>query len=312
MNEQITNKFTEIMVDTNDPLLFFGIILISLMVFAAIYYLLNSNTFKPGSQYKYIVKNFKGSYKKKPLNTKQVTKLELKRLANAEKDMTLSRLRWGMNTKELNKKQIFEMQTGMIIGIPLTVIGMLLFKGPLSLLFSAMGLATVITGVARTTLKFSKDKKELDKDILNDLSRMVSLYKFSDVSRGFYGLVQDYLPTSNALKKDLEYYISDLNSFGEEEALDRLGERVKIPQMFKLITHIKSSGTASRAQFEANLQILDREITEDLKEMYRKESQKKFRAAIINVLPVFGFAMVVFIITQVVDIQSAITGNSLM
>lgn len=300
----IVNRFSEIVIDSTQPFYFFGILIISALMAIGIIILFKSNMFRVGTQYKYVMKNVtKSRKKKKKLDTKSIEKDEIKRNKKQELELNLLRLRWNMNYEELQNKLKFNILKGTLIGFTFFMIGIFVFEGALQYLMMGIGLFSILWGILGLNQKLSKDKKQLDKDIVKDLARMVSLYKFSDTTRGFYGLVQDYLETSNSLKKDLEFYIADLNSYGEEEALDRLGDRVKLTEMFKLITYIKSSSTATKAVFETNLQILDRELTEELKELQRRESNKKFLTTMLMVIPLVFFTGSIIMSSQVVMIM---------
>lgn len=299
----IVNRFSEIAIDSTQPFYFLGILCICALLCVGITILLKSNVFKVGTQYKYVMKTVTKSRKqKKKLDTKSIEKEEIKRNKKQELEVDLLRLRWNMNYEELQNKLKYNIMKGLLVGVTLFMVGILVFKGRLSYVFILAGLYSVIHGILGLNSKLSKDKKQLNKDIVKDLARMVSLYKYSDTTRGFYGLVQDYMGTANSLRKDLEFYVSDLNSYGEEEALDRLGDRVKLTEMFKLITYIKSSATATKAVFETNLQILDRELTEELKEIQRRESNSKFLTTMLMVIPLVFFTGCIIMSSQVVMI----------
>lgn len=304
----MNNKYTELMVDSNNPYLLMGIVAISLLLTVAVYFFLKSRTFIPGSQYNYIMKRLgRGSAKgQKKLDTKQIIKEERKRQAKKEKNIQLMRIRWNMNYEEFNTTIAQDMLKGLIIGFAFGLMALVL-TGKLQILFILISVGSFLYFVGRLTVKYTMDTGALAKDVLKDLARMVSLYRYSDTSRGFFGLVQDYLPTSNALKKDLEIYMADLNSYGEDEALDRLGARISSKEIFKLITYIKSSATATRSEFEANLNILDREMSELLQELYRKESKRRFAMALFLMIPMFAAVLLIYIAPQVVDIQNALT-----
>lgn len=307
----MNNKFTELMVDANNPYLLLGVITISILVAAAFYFFLKSNTFNVGSQYNTIIK--KMSRGKKGKNSKKMasdamkeSRLEAKRQQKLEKNVQLSRLRWNMNIDEYNSLSSKNMLQGLLIGFALVGCGLAL-PGKLQVAFILAGIGAFIIMPMSLPFKYSTDTAQLKGDVLKDLARMVSLYRYSDTSRGFYGLVQDYMPTANALKKDLEVYMADLNSYGEDEALDRLGVRVNSKEMFKLITYIKSSATATRSEFEANLNILDREMTELLQEAYKKESKRRFAVALFLVIPIFAAVMLIYIAPQLVDVVNTLT-----
>lgn len=303
-------KFMELTIASNGlayPAMILGIVLILSIGF---YYFSIANVFVPGNQYKNIVRRI-AKKKSKKLSTKDIEKEEIRRERKKQNELRLLRLRWNMNPDEMSQASMNDTMLGFMVGIPLSLVGILLFDGFLGIAFPILGVGYIFHMATRIQRKFSSDWKQLNKDIVKDISRMVSLYKFSDTTKGFYGLVLDYMPTANSLKKDLEFYLSDLNTFGQEEALDKLGERVQVQEMFKLITYIKSSATATKAQFEANLAILDGELTDIIKELNRKESNARFRKIIMTIIPLLAAVVAICISGQIVNISGVVANSGM-
>lgn len=303
-------KFMELTIASNGlayPAMILGIVIILSIGF---YYFSIANVFVPGNQYKNIVRRI-AKKKSKKLSTKDIEKEEIRRERKKQNELKLLRLRWNMNPDEMAQASMNDTMLGFMVGIPLALVGILLFDGFLGIVFPIFGVGYIFYMATRIQRKFSKDWSQLNKDIVKDISRMVSLYKFSDTTKGFYGLVLDYMPTANSLKKDLEFYLSDLNTFGQEEALDKLGERVQVQEMFKLITYIKSSATATKAQFEANLAILDGELTDIIKELNRKESNARFRKIIMTIIPLLAAVVAICISGQIVNISGVVANSGM-
>ena len=303
-------KFMELTIASNGlayPVMILGIVIILSIGF---YYFSIANVFVPGNQYKNIVRRI-AKKKSKKLSTKDIEKEEIRRERKKQNELRLLRLRWNMNPDEMSQASMNDAMLGFMVGIPLALVGILLFDGFLGIVFPILGVGYIFHMATRIQRKFSKDWSQLNKDIVKDISRMVSLYKFSDTTKGFYGLVLDYMPTANSLKKDLEFYLSDLNTFGQEEALDKLGERVQVQEMFKLITYIKSSATATKAQFEANLAILDGELTDIIKELNRKESNARFRKIIMTIIPLLAAVVEICISGQIVNISGVVANSGM-
>lgn len=305
-----TKKFMELTIASNGMLYPAIIIAIVLLLSIGFYYFSVANVFVPGSQYKNIVRKMSRRNSKK-LSTKDIEKEEVRRERKKQTELRLLRLRWNMNPEELAQASLNDTMLGFMVGIPLAVVGLTLFDGMLGVLFALMGVIYIFYMAIRVQRKFSSDWRQLNKDIVKDISRMVSLYKYSDTTKGFYGLVLDYMPTANSLKKDLEFYLSDLNTFGQEEALDKLGERVQVQEMFKLITYIKSSATATKAQFESNLAILDSELTDVIKELNRKESNARFRKIIMTIIPLLAAVVAICISGQIVNISGVVANSGM-
>lgn len=305
-----TKKFMELTIASNGMLYPAIIIAIVLLLSIGFYYFSVANVFVPGSQYKNIVRKMSRRNSKK-LSTKDIEKEEVRRERKKQTELRLLRLRWNMNPEELAQASLNDTMLGFMVGIPLAVVGLMLFDGMLGVLFALMGVIYIFYMAIRVQRKFSSDWRQLNKDIVKDISRMVSLYKYSDTTKGFYGLVLDYMPTANSLKKDLEFYLSDLNTFGQEEALDKLGERIQVQEMFKLITYIKSSATATKAQFESNLAILDSELTDVIKELNRKESNARFRKIIMTIIPLLAAVVAICISGQIVNISGVVANSGM-
>lgn len=303
-------KFMELTIASNGILYPIIILAIVLLLSIGFYYFSVANVFVPGNQYKNIVRKMSRRSAKK-LSTKDIEKEEMRRERKKQTELRLLRLRWNMNPDEMAQTSLNDTMLGFMVGIPLAVVGLLLFDGMLGVLFALMGVIYVFYMATRIQRKFSSDWRQLNKDIVKDISRMVSLYKYSDTTKGFYGLVLDYMPTANSLKKDLEFYLSDLNTFGQEEALDKLGERVQVQEMFKLITYIKSSATATKAQFEANLAILDSELTDIIKELNRRESNARFRKIIMTIIPLLAAVVTICISGQIVNISGVVANSGM-
>lgn len=303
-------KFMELTIASNGILYPIIILAIVLLLSIGFYYFSVANVFVPGNQYKNIVRKMSRRSAKK-LSTKDIEKEEMRRERKKQTELRLLRLRWNMNPDEMVQTSLNDTMLGFMVGIPLAVVGLLLFDGMLGVLFALMGVIYVFYMATRIQRKFSSDWRQLNKDIVKDISRMVSLYKYSDTTKGFYGLVLDYMPTANSLKKDLEFYLSDLNTFGQEEALDKLGERVQVQEMFKLITYIKSSATATKAQFEANLAILDSELTDIIKELNRRESNARFRKIIMTIIPLLAAVVTICISGQIVNISGVVANSGM-
>lgn len=303
-------KFMELTIASNGILYPTIILAIVLLLSIGFYYFSIANVFVPGNQYKNIVRRI-AKKKTKKLSTKDIEKEEIRRERKKQNELRLLRLRWNMNPDEMSQTSMNDAMLGFMIGIPLALVGILLFDGVLGTVFPVVGVVYILHMAIRIQRKFRKDWTQLNKDIIKDVSRMVSLYKYSDTTKGFYGLVLDYMPTANSLKKDLEFYLSDLNTFGQEEALDKLGERVQVQEMFKLITYIKSSATATKAQFEANLAILDGELTDIIKELNRRESNARFRKIIMTIIPLLAAVVAICISGQIVNVAGVVANSGM-
>lgn len=81
--------------------------------------------------------------------------------------------------------------------------------------------------------------------------------------------------------------------------------------MFKLITYIKSSATATKAQFESNLAILDSELTDVIKELNRKESNARFRKIIMTIIPLLAAVVAICISGQIVNISGVVANSGM-
>lgn len=308
----ISPRYTEIFISSNDPMYLFGFISIALLFTLAFRLYIKSKIFTAGAQYKWVVRSLgrenvqKINKKKKKLgNFKNLINEEKKRENRKKMELSLLRIRWNMKIEDFNKVTFFEF----LISTAFTIIlapfilsfgGIVSTIGPLGLILMPLW------GLSHNSMKYSKTLKELTNDIDKDVVRMVSLYKNSTDVGGFPVLVDNYLPTANAIKKDLQLYISDLNSYPEGEALDLLAGRVGTPSMHRLASYIKSSATATRSQFEANLNILDVELSNALKEKTQKNLKSRFTQIMFTLIPLFAFFALIMMTGEIVEIRNAL------
>lgn len=136
-------------------------------------------------------------------------------------------------------------------------------------------------------IQMRRNLKPYKNDVYKDLSRLIELFIYTDAKRGFEGTVEDFLPDSNALKVDLQMYLSDVTTYERNDALDKLNDRMNNKQFTTFCSHIKSAETLEPEQIVFSIMSLNNDVGDMVHAIMKKEIKDKYRVVTLVMLLIF-------------------------
>lgn len=267
---------------------------------------LRSRTFRPGAQYNNTVSKLKETKKnKKDPTEKEINKQLRARVTEDNFNLTAKRCGMGITFEENNRRRAALVLPALAIGVMMFTIGIAVMNisNIITLVFIIAGIIIPMSLLFGNEIKIMRLKKSLHNDMIKDISRLVSMYKYSDTKKGIYGTIIDFMDNSTALRVDLEMFLADLNSFELNEALDRMGSRVPVVQMTNFISYVKSSSYMSSEQVVYSVMSLDNELKTQVKEIMEKEVKKKFKMSMMIIMVCFTAVLMIYTAPTLADID---------